>query len=119
MPMQASFGRRFLALMIDWVMCQGIASLFSHHRTGAASFLPLTAFFIEVLVLTTLTGASAGQRLVGLRVVHVNGSAEVPPLRIIERTILLCMVFPALLTKEGRGFHDWLSSTVVTRVIRP
>ena len=119
MPTQASFGRRFLALLVDWVMCQGIASLITRHHTGAASFLPLGVFFVEVLFLTALTGSSAGQRLVGLRVVRIDGGSYVPPLRVFERTILLCLVFPALLTKDGRGYHDWLSSTAVTKVIRP
>jgi len=117
--MQASFGRRFLAVLIDWFMCLGLSGLISRHHTGSASFLPLGVFFVEVLLLTTLTGSSAGQRVMGLRVVHVSGSLFVAPARVLERTILLCMVFPALLTKQGRGYHDWLSSTVVTRVIRP
>ncbi len=117
--MQASFGRRFIAVMIDWIMCQGIAGLITRHRTGPAALLPLLIFFIEVLLLTVLTGSSAGQRVAGLRVVGVNGAPRIPALRVLERTILLCLVFPALLTKDGRGYHDWLSSSIVTRVLQP
>jgi len=116
--MQASFARRFLAIAIDWVMCQGIAALLVRHHLGAAAFLPLGIFFLEVFLLTTLTGSSAGQRICGLRVVSVNASSYLSPLRVFERTVLLCLVFPALLTKAGRGYHDWLSSTVVTRVLQ-
>jgi len=119
MPMQASFGRRLLAVAIDWFMCLGIAGLISRRHVGGATFVPLAVFFVEVLLLTSLTGSSAGQRVCGLRVVGVDGSLRVPAYRVLGRTILLCMVFPALLTKDGRGYHDWLSSTVVTRVLRP
>lgn len=118
-PVQAGFGRRFVALTIDWVFAQGIAGLITRQHTGPASFLPLAIFFVEVSILTSLTGSSAGQRVMGLRVVGIDGSLRIPVLRVVKRTILLCMVFPALLTKDSRGYHDWLSSTIVTRVLRP
>lgn len=117
MPVQASFGRRFLALSIDWVVCLAITGLVTKSKSGEAALLPLAIFYLEVVLLTILTGASFGQRMAGLRVVNDDGSFPVAPLRILERTTLLSLVFPALLSKEGRGYHDLLSSTVVTRVI--
>src|SRR5690606_19754564 len=48
----AGFGRRFVALAIDWLACVLIANLVSSGQPEA--FLPLVIFFVEVAVLTAL-----------------------------------------------------------------
>lgn len=114
-PVQAAFGRRLVAVALDWFMCLAIAAFVSPKVVGGAQFTPLVIFFVEVSVLTALQGASAGQRLLRLRVVDVNTGGRVPAGRVIFRTFLICLVIPALFTKEGRGYHDWFTNCVVVR----
>ena len=115
MPDQAAFGRRLVAIILDWFMCLGIAHLITRHLTGGAQFLPLAIFFIEVGILTALQGSSAGQRIVRLRVVDASTGGRISALRAFKRTLFLCLVFPAIFTKEGRGYHDWFSNSVVVK----
>ncbi len=96
-------------------MCLGVAHLLHRNLTGGAQFLPLAIFFIEVGALTALQGASAGQRILRLRVVDSSSGGRVNPGRAIYRTLLICLVIPAVFTKEGRGYHDWFTNSVVVR----
>ena len=114
MPVQAKFQRRFLAIALDWFFCLGIAHLLTRNLIGGAQFLPLFIFFLEVSALTALQGASAGQRIVRIRVVDVSSGGRIPAGRAIVRTLLICLVLPALFTKEGRGYHDWFTNSIVT-----
>ena len=99
-------------------MCYAIALGFFG---GSASFveralqarvpLPII-FFIEVLVLTAFGGATAGHRVVGLRVVQFSGGGNPTPVQALVRTILLCLVVTAITYDEnGRGIHERLSGT--------
>ena len=115
MPDQAAFNRRFVAILIDWFMCLGIAHLFHRNLAGGAQFLPLAIFFLEVGILTALQGASAGQRILRLRVVDASNGARISALQAFKRTIFICLVFPAVFTKEGRGYHDWFTNSVAVR----
>ena len=115
MPDQANFQRRFLAIVLDWFMCLGIAHLFTRNLIGGAQFLPLAIFFVEVAILTALQGASAGQRIVRIRVVDAVSGGRITFSRALYRTLLICLVIPAVFTKEGRGYHDWFTNTVVIR----
>jgi uncharacterized RDD family membrane protein YckC len=114
-PDQAAFNRRFVAVLLDWFMCLGIAHLIHRNLAGGAQFLPLAVFFVEVSILTALSGSSAGQRILHLRVVDAPNGGAISPSRAIKRTLFICLVFPALFTKEGRGYHDWFTNTVVVR----
>ena len=76
----------------------------------------LAIFALEIVVLTWLTGASFGQRLLGLRVVLVSGD-RVGIFRVALRTALLCLVIPAVVfDSEGRGLHDRAAGSRVIRV---
>jgi hypothetical protein len=110
---QASFGRRLAALTIDWFMCLLVAGLISGPHRSANSFIPLVLFFIEVSALTTLTGSSAGQKVMLLKVIDAGDGSRVNATRVLIRTALLCLVFPALMTKEGHGYHDVFANSVI------
>ncbi len=108
----AGLGRRFLAILIDWTMCTVVANLIGFESKSIAI---LIIFFIEVSILTTLQQASAGQRILNMRVVDFTNGGVVPPLKILIRTFLICLVLPAVFTREGRGLHDWATNSVVVR----
>jgi uncharacterized RDD family membrane protein YckC len=116
---RAWFGRRVVAFLIDWFASVLVALLafpqFPYGSNGSM-LATLAVFVVEISVLTWLTGASFGQRLVRLRVVSIDGG-RVPLWRVLVRTLLICLVIPAVVYDyDGRGVHDRLAHTRVVRV---
>ncbi|MCW2883927.1 MAG: hypothetical protein QOE54_5748 [Streptosporangiaceae bacterium] len=115
----ASYGRRLLALFIDWGLAWlavlFLARVFGWH-VGRGSLLPVAVFAVEVWLLTGLLGLTAGKRLLGLRVVRLDGR-PVGLLWSLVRTLLLILVIPALVwDRDYRGLHDRAADTVVINV---
>lgn len=112
----AGFGRRFVALSIDWLACVLVANLLSSGQPPA--FLPLIIFFAEVSLLTALLGSSFGQRILGIRVVSL-AHGRLDPARSALRTLLLCLVVPPLVfDRDQRGLHDKAAGSVAVRMGR-
>ncbi len=111
----AGLGRRFAAVAVDWLMCLLVMSFIPLHSRAAQNFIPLLFFFAEVSILTALQQASAGQKVLNLKVVDFTTGGLVSPLRIGIRTLLICLVLPAIFTKDGRGFHDHFANSVVIK----
>jgi uncharacterized RDD family membrane protein YckC len=111
----APTGRRVVALFIDWFAALIISRvLVGTPETSLESFATLGIFFVEVTVLTWLSGASFGQRLVGLAVVGLQRRLGFTGAAI--RTLLICLVIPPLIwDADGRGLHDKAVGTVVVR----
>ena len=74
-----SLGRRLAAITLDWLACYAIVAALSGgigQMVPSKSLITLVLFFVEVWVLTSLIGASLGQKIFGLRVVRfADGSA--------------------------------------------
>lgn len=105
----AGFGRRLLAFAVDAVLCDLVALLFGDVRWN------IVVFFVEVYVLTALGGSSAGQRICGVRIHRLDGR-RVGPVWALVRTVLLCLLIPALIwDRDGRGLHDKAANTVAVR----
>jgi uncharacterized RDD family membrane protein YckC len=110
----ASFGRRLVALVIDWGVALLIAGgLLRHVPVG--QFGPLLVLLVENVVLVGTAGATLGHRLLGMRVEGLDGSA--PGLvRALIRSVLLCLAIPPLVwDTDQRGLHDRWASTLVAR----
>ena len=108
---EASLGRRLLALVIDWTMCRLIAGLLSPDVIPSNDFSTLFIFFIEVCLFTIAFGASAGQRIMAIKVVSYPDQQRVKVARVILRTLLICLVLPAVFTKNGRPLHDYFANS--------
>ena len=110
-------GRRIVALLIDWGLASVIsASFFSpEHWVNVNAVATLVIFAVaQIVFLLTLNG-SVGHLVTGLRVVPVAGG-YLGWWRPFARTILLCVVIPALIwDKDQRGMHDRLVGTVLVR----
>lgn len=107
--------RRVFAVLIDWLMCLAVASVFFHTGSSFDHLAPLGVFFIEVWVLTSLQGASAGQRFLRMKVVQFADGGRPTVKQALIRTILLCLVVTAVTFDEnGRGLHERLSGTVLS-----
>ena len=108
---EASLGRRLLALVIDWTMSRLIAGLLNPYLFINNDFSTLFIFFIEVAFFTVIFQASAGQRIMAIKVVTFPEQARVSPKQVVIRTVLICLVIPAVFTKEGRPLHNYLTQT--------
>lgn len=117
-PPAAGLGRRLIAIFIDWGASLLIARLaFPQLPYGSleSSATTLAIFATEVILLTWLTGASFGQRLLGLRIESVHGGRLTLP-QVLLRTALLCLVLPAVIyDSQGRGLHDRAAGTICVR----
>lgn len=114
----AGFGRRLVALCIDWIACALIATLiFPQYVYGSprSALNTMVIFFIVKSLFTWLGGATAGQRLMGTRVISVNGGI-IQPWWALLRTALVCLVIPAAIwNRDGRGLQDLVCKTVEVR----
>lgn len=116
---RAGYGRRFIALSIDWLIATFSSALVIPLQSSALgpSLTRLGVFILEVAVLTSLGGASAGQRVMRLRVLSHPDHLFVRPIPVFLRTLLIALVIPAVITdSEGRGLHDRITRTVVMRL---
>jgi uncharacterized RDD family membrane protein YckC len=114
----APFGRRAVAVLVDWLVGTVIAAGLLHYRLGEGGlgpFKPLALFVLMNLLLVGTLGATIGHRLLGLRVVRLGG-ASAGPLLAVVRTVLLAVVVPAVIwDRDTRGFHDKIAGTVLVR----
>ncbi len=121
----ATFGRRLVAVALDWALCQLIAYAVldvGWGATGWASFGPLTVFAVENILLVSTLGTTVGHRVLGLQVraLGADGQARVArlprPVAGTIRTVLLCLFVPALIPdRDNRGWHDRAAGTVIVR----
>lgn len=108
----ARVGPRLGAVIIDWA----IASLIAYAFFGGSGFSILLVFAAEQIVLVGLLGYGIGHRLFSLQVQKLDGSAA-GPLAGVVRTVLLCLVIPALIfDADQRGLHDRAMGTVLVKV---
>jgi uncharacterized RDD family membrane protein YckC len=114
----ARLGRRLVAVLVDWLICDVIAIGLMGYRLGeggAGPFKPLAVFVLMNVLLVGTLGSTIGHRLLGLRVVRLGG-APAGPLPAMIRTVLLAVVIPAVIwDRDTRGFHDKLAGTVLVR----
>lgn len=108
----ASWGRRILALVVDWTVCTLVVVVFlgpaGWSEDRASGVYTMGVFVLESTVLTALLGGSFGKLVTGLRVLRQDGSDRPPDLlRSLLRVVLVCLVVPPVIYKpDGRGLHD-------------
>jgi uncharacterized RDD family membrane protein YckC len=114
----AGLGRRVAALAVDWLTSIAVTLLvFRDIEYGSleSSAATLMVFAAEVILLTWLTGASFGQRILGLVVVRTDGS-RLGLGAVALRTLLICLVIPAVVMDSyGRGLQDRAAGSIVLR----
>lgn len=108
----ARAGRRILAICVDW----GLALLISNYAFGGYPWATLAVFAAEQILLIGTLGYSIGHRLLGIHVVRLGG-APAGPLAALVRTLLLCLVIPAVIfDPDHRGLHDKAMNTILVRM---
>ncbi|PRH78182.1 RDD family protein [Streptomyces solincola] len=113
----APLGRRFGALFVDWALCLLIAyGLIARGdgSTAAGNWAVVVLFVLNVLTVGTV-GCTPGKRLLGLRVISVDGT-RLGAGRAVLRSALLCLALPALVwDRDGRGLHDRAGRAIQVR----
>lgn len=114
----ASWGRRIIALVVDWTLCTlaviAVFGLDEYTESGStAGLLVLPVYVVESALLTWLAGGSAGKLITGLCVVPADGRLrKLNPLKALGRQVLIALVIPPLVFRsDGRGLHDLFAGT--------
>ncbi len=115
----AGWGRRIIALTVDWVASMLVAALFVGTAVwsgqGLEQWATMTVFVIEVTLLTALAGGSFGQLATRVVVVRLDGK-PVNVLVALMRTVLIALVVPPLIfNRDQRGLHDLAAKTVTLK----
>jgi uncharacterized RDD family membrane protein YckC len=73
--------------------------------------------FVVTSLLVGLLGTSLGHRLLGVRVARLDGRTVVGIPKAMLRSLLLCLVIPAVIyDKDRRGLHDLAAGTIVVLI---
>ncbi|MEU9510184.1 RDD family protein [Micromonospora sp. NPDC048170] len=111
-------GRRFGALVIDWVLCVLVAGFFADPvRDGWA---PVLVLILEYGFFLGLFAQTPGMYITKIRCVAWADGGRIGVTRGLLRGLLLALVVPALLMDaHRRGLHDRLTASVITNAPRP
>ncbi|QGZ48623.1 MULTISPECIES: RDD family protein [Streptomyces] len=110
-------GRRIGALAVDWALCMLIAyGLITDGYSQATGNWALVILLVLSVLTVGTVGSTPGKRLFGLRVASAGGG-RLGILRVLLRSLLVCLAVPALIwDRDGRGLHDRLSGAVQIRI---
>jgi uncharacterized RDD family membrane protein YckC len=107
------------ALMLDWLACYFIVAAATGGIGKMApnrSWLVLALFFAEIAILSTLQGASLGHRIFGIKIIRfADGGMITPRQALIRSALLITVIFAITFDENGRGLHERLSGTILTR----
>jgi uncharacterized RDD family membrane protein YckC len=114
----ASTGARIGAFIIDAIVANllaGIPYIFGVRYTpNSRTFIVLGAFLLMELLLDASYGQTLGKRILGIRVIRVDGNGLASFPWLILRTLLLGVLVPAVVwDRNRRGLHDKAAGTVV------
>ena len=108
----AGFGRRIVALTLDW----WLSVLIARGLLGLSPGWVVAVVAVEYIVLLPTLGLTVGMRITGIRVANIFGGLPRWP-AVVVRTVLLLLVIPAVVyDRDGRGLHDRAAGTVVVRI---
>lgn len=112
----AGWGRRFVALLLDWAMANAAAFMIAGgasvwDRDRGLVWLPLVCWFILVWLATALTGASLGQWIMRLRVIRLDRRPVGLWIGFIRTALIALVIPPLVFTPERRGLHDLVAGT--------
>lgn len=109
------FGRRMIALCLDYALAVVVALLIAPYQSAVHTLATLIIFGVTQVMFIATLGGSIGHRALGLRLVTLDGGWA-GWRKSTVRTVLLVLVIPALVwDSDQRGFHDKVAGTVLLR----
>jgi uncharacterized RDD family membrane protein YckC len=113
----AGLGRRFGALLVDWLLCLLIAGLYANPRRVA--WPPVVLLIGEYGLFIGLVAQTPGMWLARIRCVSVGDGRPIGIPRALLRGLLLALVVPPLIMdRDLRGLHDRAAGSIVVSVPR-
>ncbi|MDI5939840.1 MULTISPECIES: RDD family protein [Micromonospora] len=112
-----TLGRRFGALVIDWVLCLLVSNFFADPvRDGWA---PVAVLIVEYGFFLGLFAQTPGMYVTRIRCLSWADGGRIGLARALLRGLLLALVVPALIMDEHRrGLHDRLTGSVIAAAPR-
>lgn len=115
----AGWGRRALALAVDWLASMMVAAMFVGTAVWSGrdpvGWVPLLVYWVEASLLTALVGGSFGQVVTRIAVVRLD-RRPLGLLQSVLRTLLICLVVPPLVfNRDQRGLHDLVTGAITLR----
>jgi uncharacterized RDD family membrane protein YckC len=116
---RVTLGRRFAALLVDWLACYFIVAASTGGLGAMApnrSLSVLALFFVEIAILSALQGATLGHKIFGIRIVRFADGGAISPIQALIRSgLLVTVIFAITFDENGRGIHERFSGSVLTR----
>ena len=110
----AGFGRRFAALLIDWLLCLAVSTFYADPRVVA--WPPVLVLIVLNTICIGLFGQTPGMALTRLRCVSIADGGAIGLARALLRAVLLALLVPAVIMDvDRRGLHDRAAGSVVIR----
>ena len=115
----AGWGRRLVALFVDWLIASLIASavvrkpLFS--GSNELNGVQLLVFGLMTALLVGLLGYTIGHRLLDLQVVRLDGQPIGLPRGLLRALLICALIPPVVYDRDRRGLHDKAAGTIVLR----
>lgn len=108
----ATIGRRFGALVVDWLLCLLVASLIGDPRR--VWWPPLLVLILEYGFFIGLFAQTPGMWVTRIRCVSFADGGPIGIPRALLRGLLLCLVIPAVVMDALlRGWHDRAAGSIV------
>lgn len=120
-PMEpAPMGRRFGALVVDWLLCLLVAGIFGNPvHGGYLGLIPLGVLVVEYAFFLGLFAQTPGMYVTSVRCVSYPDGGRVGVPRAALRGLLLCLVIPAIVMDlDRRGWHDRAAGSIVVTAYR-
>jgi uncharacterized RDD family membrane protein YckC len=108
-----SFGRRFAALLVDWLLCVLVSYAFGYTPRNAGG-VPVAILIFEYAFFIGLFAQTPGMFVTRLQCVSVKTGGRIGVPRAALRGLLLALVIPALIMDaDRRGWHDRVAGSVI------
>ncbi|WP_285787191.1 RDD family protein [Micromonospora sp. NBRC 101691] len=105
-------GRRFGALVIDWVLCLLVSNFFADPVTDG--WAPVLVLVVEYAFFLGLFAQTPGMYVTRIRCLSWADGGRIGIGRGLLRGLLLALVVPALIMDDKRrGVHDRLAGSVI------
>ncbi|BAL86586.1 putative integral membrane protein [Actinoplanes missouriensis 431] len=113
----AGLGPRLAAIVIDWVLCLLIASIYA--SPAEAAWPPVVILVVANTFFLGLFGQTPGMRLTRIRCASYPDGGVIGLRRAAIRGVLLGLFIPAMIMDgQGRGLHDRAAGSIVAAIRR-
>ncbi|WP_433829068.1 RDD family protein [Actinoplanes sp. CA-015351] len=113
----AGLGPRLAAIVVDWVLCLLIASIFA--SPAEVAWPPVLILVVANTFFLGLFGQTPGMRLARIRCASYPDGGVIGLRRGLIRGVLLGLFIPAMIMDgQGRGLHDRAAGSIVAGVPR-